>query len=325
MISQPALAARQTRERALHTRLLVSHETALEHHLRRVIAEIGHAGARMYRDHGRDGLPEVLVQFPGRLRAVLRPSLLSTARDFSQRLMHAEKAMGMLEHKRFDTLDSAIADWINVHTGARIDQITETMRADIQDIIRQGIEEGWSEAEIASAIEDATSGDLAGWRARRIARTETHTAANAGQYIAAQSSPLDYTKEWLATEDHRTREDHANANGQRVHLYASFILGGADPSQNGRFVQASDGSWRPRPLPGGGSAYTDPTRAELGAGMVAMLYPGDPAAPPEFVINCRCSMLLQPQLDTPEPQPDPNNPWDTGNFPGAPPPAIPER
>lgn len=325
MQTLPALPVAKSRERALHTRLMVSHETALEHHLRRLISDIGHAAARMYRDHGRQGVAEVLAQFPGRLRHVLRPSIATIANDFAQRLTHAEKALGLFEVKRFTTLDSAINDWVNVHTGARIDQITASMRAAIQDVIARGIEEGWSETEIAAAIEDATGGEVAGWRARRIARTETHTAANAGQYIAADASGLDYTKEWLATEDHRTRLDHANANGQRVPLYASFILGGLDASQGGRFVQNSDGSWTPKPLPGGRSAYRDPSRAELDAGMVAMLYPGDPTAPPEFVVNCRCSCVYAPVLNTPEPQPDPNNPWDTGNFPGDAPPAIPER
>lgn len=301
MSAIPALDARKHRERALHTRLMVAHETALEHHLKRAIGEIGHAGARMYRDHGKEGLGQALAQGKPRLRQILRPSLLQTMHDFAQRLQ--QKSAGAIETKAFETLDSAMADWVDIHVGTRITQIDDTLRAAIQEVIRRGIEEGWSETEIAAGIEEATGGELAGWRARRIARTETHTAANAGQYIAAQSSPLDYTKEWLATEDDRTREDHANANGQRVNMYASFILGGADPSQGGRFVQNSDGSWTPRVLPGNRRGNRELTARDLDAGMVALLYPGDPTAPPEQIINCRCTCIYAPILNAPEPQP----------------------
>lgn len=313
MSTLPALDARKHRERALHTRLMVAHETALEHHLKRVIVDLGHSAARMHRDHGKEGLAQVMAQAPGRIRQVLRPSLLTTATEFAHRLQ--QKSAGIvLETKAFETLDSAMRDWVDVHVGTRITQISDSVQAAIQEVIRRGIEEGWSEAEIASAIEDATGGEIAGWRARRIARTETHTAANAGQYIAAQSSPLDYTKEWLATEDDRTREDHANANGQRVHMLASFILGGPDFTQGGRFVRNSDGSITPVVLPGNRRGNRDLTVRDLDAGMVAMLYPGDPTAPPSMVINCRCSMLLQPILNRPEPQAEPDNPWDTGDY-----------
>ncbi len=319
----PALDARKHRERALHTRLMVAHETALEHHLKRVIVDLGHSAARMHRDHGKEGLAQVMGQAPSRIRQVLRPSLLTTALEFAHRLQqkstpnYAQNLHGSLhdiETKAFETLDQAMRDWVDIHVGTRIVQISDSVQAAIQEVIRRGIEEGWSETEIASAIEDATGGEIAGWRARRIARTETHTAANAGQYIAAQSSPLDYTKEWLATEDDRTREDHANANGQRVHMLSSFILGGPDFTQGGRFVRNNDGSITPVVLPGNRRGNRDLTARDLDAGMVAMLYPGDPTAPPSQVINCRCTCIYAPILNRPEPQAEPDNPWDTGSY-----------
>ena len=244
MSTLPALDIRKHRERALHTRLMVAHETALEHHLKRVIVDLGRSAARMHRDHGKEGLAQVMAQAPGRIRQVLRPSLLTTATEFAHRLQ--QKSAGIvLETKAFETLDSAMRDWVDIHVGTRITQIGDSVQVAIQEVIRRGIEEGWSEAEIASAIEDATGGEIAGWRARRIARTETHTAANAGQYIAAQSSPLDYTKEWLATEDDRYYQHGAvDLTGlARAVLRAPAACAGDDDASM-HLVFASSGIWK---------------------------------------------------------------------------------
>lgn len=292
----PKLDARRYRERALHTRLMMSHEHALEQHIARVVVQTGKIAAAMHRDHGHDGMKAVMVQFGQRLRAVMRPSLLHTAREFGDRVVHGSKAALGFETKAFEDLDYAIQRAIDEHVGTRITQVTEDTQATIVEVIRRGLEEGWSEGEIAAAIEDAMNNEMATWRARRIARTETHTAAAIGQHTAAEQSPLEYTKEWLATEDSRTRHDHALANGQKVPMDDPFILGGEDASQGGRFV-SSGGNWIPRPIPArsGGrqsTRYRDLSRSDLGAGMVAMMYPGDPNAPAGQVINCFVGQTL---------------------------------
>lgn len=319
MASLPALDARRYRERALHTRLMVSHEHALEQHIARVVRDTGKIAAAMHRDHGDAGMKATMVQFGQRLRAVMRPSLLHTAREFGNRVAHGGKSFLGIETKAFEDLDYAIQIAIDEHVGTRITQISESTQATIVEIIRRGMEEGWSEGEIAAAIEDAMSGEMAEWRARRIARTETHTAAAIGQHAAAEASPLEYTKEWLATEDDRTRHDHAVANGQKVPMDDPFIIGGDDPSQGGRFVPGENGTWVPRPIARGrgntqATAYRDLSRTDLDAGMVAMMYPGDPSAPPGQIINCRCTVIYEPVLAQQRPEADPNNPWDTGRF-----------
>jgi len=319
MQALPKLDARRYRERALHTRLMVSHEHALEQHIARVVRQTGKIAAAMHRDHGDSGMKATMVQFGQRLRAVMRPSLLATAREFGNRVAHGSKSILGLETKAFEDLDYGIQLAIDEHVGTRITQISEATQATIVEIIRRGMEEGWSEGEVAAAIEDAMSGEMAEWRARRIARTETHTAAAIGQHVAAEQSPLEYTKEWLSTEDDRTRHDHALANGQKVPMDDPFILGGDDASQGGRFIPGEGGTWIPRPLARGGrnenrTAYRDLSRTELDGGMIAMMFPGDPSAPPGQLINCRCTVSYQPVLATQRPEEDPNNPWDTGRF-----------
>lgn len=255
MSSLPLLDARRYRERALHTRLMLSHEHALELHIRRVVTQTGKIVAAMHRDHGTECMRAAMTQFGSRLRGVMRPSLIATAREFGNRLTHGAKTAYGIEAKAFEDLDYAIQVAIDEHVGERITQISEATQTIIVEIIRRGIEEAWSEGEIAAAIEEAMSGEMATYRARRIARTETHTAANIGQYEAAQASPLQFMKEWLATEDSRTRPDHAEANGQQVGLDEHFLIG---PDK------------------------------------IRMMYPGDPTAPPGQIINCRCTVLYLP-------------------------------
>lgn len=68
------------------------------------------------------------------------------------------------------------------------------------------------------------------WKARRIARTESHGAVQAGQLAAALQAQEEtgetWYKRWLATEDVRTRASHRVADGQMVPLTGQFRVGG---------------------------------------------------------------------------------------------------
>lgn len=68
------------------------------------------------------------------------------------------------------------------------------------------------------------------WKARRIARTESHGAVSAGQLAAAkereQLTGIRMWKRWLSTDDTRTRASHRVADGQAVPLDQPFRIGG---------------------------------------------------------------------------------------------------
>ena len=65
-----------------------------------------------------------------------------------------------------------------------------------------------------------------------MARTETIGAVNAGVFRAAEldaeqrGDPAPF-KQWIATEDSRTRPTHHDADNQRTLLREPFIVGGA--------------------------------------------------------------------------------------------------
>lgn len=94
------------------------------------------------------------------------------------------------------------------------------------------------------------------WKARRIARTESHGAVSAGQLAAAQEreqlTGIRMWKRWLSTDDTRTRASHRVADGQAVPLDQPFRIGG-----------------------------------------FLLQHPADSiSVAPHEVINCRCTMLI---------------------------------
>lgn len=100
-------------------------------------------------------------------------------------------------------------------------------------------------------------------RARTVARTEVVGAYNGGLHdafsvIVGNDPGTEYVHRWLATEDHRTRPDHVEADGQVQPFGTPFIVGARE----------------------GHPGY-------------AMMFPHDPAGPPHEVINCRCVELLE--------------------------------
>lgn len=92
-------------------------------------------------------------------------------------------------------------------------------------------------------------------RADTIARTEAHRAVEQARQESIEQmleqtglEPDDVRRVWNATQDHRTRDSHFAMDGQTRGLY---------------------------------EAFRTPSGIEI-------MYPGDPDAPPEETINCRC-------------------------------------
>jgi hypothetical protein len=262
----PSLARSAAQERAVQTRLILAAERALEVQLARAIAA---AGRRAATAHGTEAALAAAASAAQDIARVLRPAVAEIARTFGARVIQGPKsASGFLgiETKAFGDLDDAIRRHTASDTARRVVQISDSLRETIRRVIERAIAENLGQEETAALIVEATSGEIAMARARRIARTEIHNAAMFGQQAAAEASPLEFEKVWLSTEDQRTRESHAKANGQRVGLNDLFVL----EQEDGRRVHIA--------------------------------YPGDTRAPPGEVINCRCVCLYEPiLLDGPQP------------------------
>lgn len=142
----------------------------------------------------------------------------------------------------------------------QLSQFPDELYALIQRAIDRALSEGIAGPRLAEAIDKIL--DMAAtprWenRAAVIARTESIGALNGGRadgqtQIAAQLGGT-WEKMWVATFDTRTRDSHRKAEGQRVPVTGLF---------------------------------------SIGEGGARMAYPGDPAGPPEEVIQCRCTTVL---------------------------------
>lgn len=120
-------------------------------------------------------------------------------------------------------------------------QITDTTKRVIQSVLSEAAQLGWSFNEIVDKLE---SPDLTRVRARLIARTETVSAANAAATINAKETAAktgqQLNKMWIATNDARTRHDHAEVNRQVIGIDDFFIVGGFKMSQPGDRTHGAD-------------------------------------------------------------------------------------
>jgi uncharacterized protein with gpF-like domain len=153
-----------------------------------------------------------------------------------------------------NVFQSAMLEWAYSKSLQAAQSISDTDQDDVQDIIGKGLEDGLGIEEIASDIADLTG--LTNYRAATIARTETHAAATYGAIEEARQTSqeigIQLVKEWLPTLDDRTRPDHA-----------------------------AMADYGPIPLD-----------EKFQVGDSEMDRPGDPSAPADQLINCRCSLSI---------------------------------
>lgn len=135
------------------------------------------------------------------------------------------------------------------------DQVTRETYDQIQGAIADGITAGEGIRPIADRVQ-AVFDNADHVRAERIARTEVMSAVNTAQdaYATALPAGIVGEKEWLATPDSRTREAHAEANGQTRPIGEPFMVGGFPMQHPGDMT----------------------------------------SAPPSDFVNCRCTTLYVP-------------------------------
>jgi uncharacterized protein with gpF-like domain len=141
--------------------------------------------------------------------------------------------------------------------------ITDTTKEQIRSFLIQAQEQNLTTQQSIALLR--TSG-ITNFRAELIARTETGRAANIGSVVGAVSTGLVTVKEWIATQDSRTRRiprdqtDHLHLDGVKVPIDATFTVKGIK--------------------------YID-----------LMLHPCDSSAHAGNVCNCRCTLGYEAQRD----------------------------
>lgn len=134
------------------------------------------------------------------------------------------------------------------------ENITDTTKQSIRDLLVRSVKEQWTIDELARKIK---SPEIAINRAKVIARTETVRAANAASLANVKDKGYIIQKQWLAIIDKRTRDDHKELDMKVVDINESWKF----KDKNGITQE--------------------------------LKFPGDPDAPPEQTINCRCTMVYK--------------------------------
>ena len=99
--------------------------------------------------------------------------------------------------------------------------------SDINQILTTGYTDGKGMNVVASTITKRFT-ELETWEAKRIARTEIHNAHNNAVMKTYEALNVEYTQ-WVAADDDRTRESHAEINGEIIRMGDTYSNGLAYP------------------------------------------------------------------------------------------------
>lgn len=115
--------------------------------------------------------------------------------------------------------------FIREQAAKKIVGITDYTRSQVKDVLSEGISLGEGIDKLAARIDTLFLDEIIPNRSEVIARTEVIAASNAGSDFAAGITGLELEKEWIAVSDDRTRESHADMDGEKVAMSDVFIVG----------------------------------------------------------------------------------------------------
>jgi len=230
----------RAREQAVQQRLFAASANRIERALRSEISRAMGAMASEYDSPG--ALAGVEAEHRERMEKILNRGWRSVFDTFGKRILDgAQKCQRGMERKGlFDEFEPLIQNWIRRFGAQKVTEIVGTTHkqamAVINQITAEAARDGLGQAATGRAIRSAMrerAGVLSVARSRVIARTETHAASQAANQAAAKATGLSMRKVWLAAAGERTREDHADADGQQRRLDEPFIVGGEELMQPG--------------------------------------------------------------------------------------------
>lgn len=95
--------------------------------------------------------------------------------------------------------------------------------ADINQLITKGYTDGMGINVVANTLTKRFN-ELETWEAKRIARTEIHNSHNRGVMKIYEEMNVGYTQ-WIAADDDRTRDSHAEINGEIIPMGGQYSNG----------------------------------------------------------------------------------------------------
>jgi hypothetical protein len=217
------LTGSKQRDMAVQQALLDRMSAGFERSVARILSKTMKAAVKQYQtDQSAFSVEAKVQEFDKQLSSVMSTEIKRVIEVFGNRIAGARKKdMGV------DPFDDALKNYFALYGLVHVQNISHTTAKQLKALISQGELEGLGVEAIARNISKVIP-SISRYRAHTIARTETHTAANVGAQAAAESLGLNLMKEWMAASDERTRESHADADGQQVGLNESFSVGGVE-------------------------------------------------------------------------------------------------
>lgn len=182
------------------------------------------SAASAYRDHGQRGADDALDHHRKAIADVIERLGVAAALHFAGFVRDAVKTFRPKHELKSGAFEVRVKRFIAHHALNKAQQITDRSKKLLRGILSTAVDKGFSTDDTTRAIEAHLATPA---RAAVIARTEVHTASNVGMHEQAVETNLEFTKVWGATEDLRTRESHAIADGQRRAMREPFSVGGA--------------------------------------------------------------------------------------------------
>lgn len=209
--------------------------------------------------------------FQSEIEDAYRQMIVAATTAFGVRIWQQGKSLGLDLERKEDFAQTMLMEAMKYLAREvireRIGGVVMTTRQNVIRAIARGFVEGLGQDDIADMIMEQAP-QISETRAKTIARTEVHGAANYGAWQAAKRAGVAYQKEWLSAQDLRTRSfeagddwDHLSYDGTKAGMDETFAF------------QSSEGE------------------------ADALMYPGDPSGKAGNVINCRCTLAFTVDLE----------------------------
>lgn len=139
----------------------------------------------------------------------------------------------------FDMLNPVVLQHLQHLAGEQLTgRVDFTTREALRDTLAEGVRAGESSKLLAQRVSDVF-GDASDFRAMNIARTEVVHSSNFATFTAYDVAEIVERKQWVATPDDNTRDEHRALNGQIRNLRDPFDIAGMRAMYPGAFGIAS--------------------------------------------------------------------------------------
>ncbi|MCK9598076.1 MAG: phage portal protein [Sphaerochaeta sp.] len=141
-----------------------------------------------------------------------------------------EDALDLVEPQTDFDMTARIERAIKSHAAKLAEEVNRTTVEGLGRDLAEGLAQGEGIGEISGRVA-ARFEEFPLWRSDLIARTETTNALNQGLEEGFRQSDVTNAKEWVATMDDRTRDEHLALDGEVVKLGEAFSNGLQRPGE----------------------------------------------------------------------------------------------